>query len=170
MNIPSAFFISHLKQSYNTTKTVAAAGLLDGFSESTPLPSLSTTDALDSAKFEFGGAPIAPLNINTPQFGERWGQCPHTNSINVPSSTSCHTLSKFMTLCERAGLHKVEEIAATNEGISACMAGGGSSVALVHGKISPLPGGTSSRVDVTVKSTDPQFAMSLSMYLQNMIR
>ncbi|KAL7554065.1 hypothetical protein ACHAWF_017454 [Thalassiosira exigua] len=148
----------------------AAAGLLDGFADSAPLPSFSTTDALDSAKFEFGGAPIAPLTINTPQFGERWGQCPSTNPVHVPSSSSASTLAKFMALCERAGMHKVELIAATNEGIAACMAGGGSSVALVHGKISPLPGGTSSRVDITVKSTDPQLGLSLSMYLQNMIR
>jgi len=148
----------------------AAAGLLDGFAETAPLPSLSTSDGLDSMKFQFGGAPIAPLTINTPQFGEHWGQCPSTHPANIPSSTSASTLSKFMALCGRAGLHKVEEIAATNEGIAACMAGGGSSVALVHGKISPLPGGTSSRVDVTVKSTDPQLGMSLSMYLQNMIR
>eukprot|EP00578_Thalassiosira_sp_NH16_P006527 CAMPEP_0181104594 /NCGR_PEP_ID=MMETSP1071-20121207/15517_1 /TAXON_ID=35127 /ORGANISM="Thalassiosira sp., Strain NH16" /LENGTH=1073 /DNA_ID=CAMNT_0023187815 /DNA_START=42 /DNA_END=3264 /DNA_ORIENTATION=- len=148
----------------------AAAGLLDGFAESAPLPSLSTTEALDSAKFEFGGAPIAPLTINTPQFGERWGQCPSTHPVKIPSSTSADTLSKFMILCVRAGLHKVEEIAATNEGIAACMAGGGSSVALVHGKISPLPGGTSSRIDITVKSTDPQLGLSLSMYLQNMLR
>ncbi|KAL7543085.1 hypothetical protein ACHAXR_013039 [Thalassiosira sp. AJA248-18] len=149
---------------------VAAAGLLDGFAESAPLPSFSTTEALDYCKFEFGGAPIAPLTINTPQFGERWGQCPHTHPINIPSSTSSSTLSKFMTLIGKAGMHKVEEIAATNEGIAACMAGGGSSVALVHGKIAPLPGGTSSRVDVTVKSTDPQLGLGLSMYLQNMIR
>mmetsp|Transcript_19605 Transcript_19605/g.29041 ORF Transcript_19605/g.29041 Transcript_19605/m.29041 type:complete len:82 (+) Transcript_19605:53-298(+) len=80
-----------------------------------------------------------------------------------------NTLSKFMALCEKAGLHKVEEIMATNEGIAACMAGGGSAVALVHGKISPLPGGTS-RVDVTVKSTDPGLSQGLSLYLQNMIR
>ena len=150
--------------------TVAAAGLLDGFAEPAALPSLSTSEALDSAKFEFGGAPIAPLTINTPQFGERWGQCQSTHPINIPSSTSSSTLAKFMAICERAGLHKVEEIVATNEGICACMAGGGSSVALVHGKISPLPGGTSSRVDVTVKTTDPQLGVSLSMYLQNMIR
>ena len=149
---------------------VAAAGLLDGFAETAPVPSLSTTPALDSAKFEFGGAPIAPLTINTPQFGERWGQCPSTHPVNVPSSTSSSTLAKFMILCERAGLHKVEEISATNEGIAACMAGGGSSIALVHGKISPLPGGESSRVDVTVKSTDSQLGASLSMYLANMIR
>mmetsp|Transcript_11996 Transcript_11996/g.25547 ORF Transcript_11996/g.25547 Transcript_11996/m.25547 type:complete len:1075 (-) Transcript_11996:125-3349(-) len=148
----------------------AAAGLLDGFAEPAPLPSLTTTEALDSAKFEFGGAPIAPLTINTPQFGERWGQCSSSHPVNVPSSTSASTLGKFMALCERAGLHKVEEIAATNEGIAACMAGGGSSVALVHGKISPLPGGTSSRVDVTVKSTDSGLGLGLSMYLQNMLR
>lgn len=149
---------------------VAAAGLLDGFAEVAPLSSFSMTEALDSAKFEFGGAPIAPLTINTPQFGERWGQCPSTHPITISSSSSSSTLLKFMAICERAGLHKVEEIAATNEGISACMAGGGSSVALVHGKIFPLPGGTSSRVSVTVKSTDPQLGLSLSMYLQNMIR
>ena len=149
---------------------VAAAGLLDGFADSVPLQPLNITDALDSAKFEFGGSPIAPLAINTPQFGERWGQCPSTHPISVASSTRANTLSKFMALCGRAGLYKVEEIAATNEGIAACMAGGGSSVALVHGKISPLPGDTSSRVDVIVKSTDPHLGLSLSMYLQNMIR
>lgn len=153
-----------------TCQIVAAAGLLDGFSEPTSLPSFSTTEALDSAKFEFGGAPVAPLQINTQQFGERWASCPSTHPVNVPSSTSASTLSKFMALCSRAGLHKVEEIVATNEGIAACMAGGGSSVALIHGKISPLPGGTSSRVDITVKSTDPQLGVQLSMYLQNMIR
>lgn len=130
----------------------AAAGLLDGFADPAPLPSLSINQALDTAKFEFGGSPIAPLTITTPQFGEHWGQCPHTQPANIPSSTSSSTLAKFMALCERAGLHKVEEIAATNEGIAACMSGGGSSVALIHGKISPLPGGTSSSVDVTVKS------------------
>ena len=149
---------------------VAAAGLLDGFAEVAPLPSFPMTDSLDSAKYEFGGAMIAPLIINTSQFGERWGQCPSTHPFNVASSTSSSTLLKFMGICERAGLHKVEEIAATNEGIAACMAGGGSSVALVHGKIFPLLGGTSSRVSVTVKSTDPQLGLSLSMYLQNMIR
>ena len=149
---------------------VAAAGLLDGFTESATLQPLSLTEALDCAKFEFGGSPIAPLTINTPQFGERWGRCSFTHPIVILSSTRSSTLSKFMSLCGNAGLHKVEEIAATNEGISAGMAGGGSSVALVHGKISPLPGGTSARVDVTVKSSDPQLGLSLSMYLQNMIR
>jgi hypothetical protein len=150
---------------------VADAGLLDGFAEVAPLPSFSMTEALDSAKFEFGGAPIAPLTIITPQFGERWDQCPSTlPTYYLPPSAISSTLLKFMGICKRAGLHKVEEIAAMNEGISACMARGGSSVALVHGKIFPLPGGTSFRVSVTVKSTDPQLGLSLSMCLQNMIR
>ena len=43
-------------------------------------------------------------------------------------------------------------------------------MALVHGKISPLPGGTSRRVDVTVKSNYPGLSQGLSLYLQNMIR
>ncbi|KAL7517944.1 hypothetical protein ACHAWX_002817 [Stephanocyclus meneghinianus] len=148
----------------------ADAGLLDGYTESAPLPSLGSSGALGSSKFEFGGVAVAPLVITTPQFGERWGRCSATHPINVPSSSSASTLSKFMALCERAGLHKVEEIAATNEGISACMADGGSAIALVHGKISPLPGGQQSRVDVTVKSTDAQLGGTLAMYLQNMIR
>ena len=145
----------------------ADAGLLDGYTESA-LPSFGAPDV--SSKFEFGGVAIAPLAITTPQFGERWGQCPSTHPVNVPSSTSASTLSKFMDICQRAGMHKVEEIAATNEGIAACMAGGGSAVALVHGKISPLPGGQQSRVDVTVKSTDAQLGGTLAMYLQNMTR
>lgn len=146
----------------------ADAGLLDGVAQTT-LPSLSSSDGLNSAKYEFGGSPITPLTINTPQFGERWGSCPSTHPISIPSSSSVNTLSKFMALCERAGLHKVEEIVATNEGIAACSSLGGSAIALVHGKISPLPGGNS-RVDVTVKSTDPSLGQGLSLYLQNMIR
>lgn len=147
----------------------ADAGLLDGLSESAPLSSFGSTD-MASSKFEYAGVAVAPLSITTPQFGERWGQCSSTHPVNVPSSTIASTLSKFMDLCARAGMHKVEEIAATNEGIAACMAGGGSAVALVHGKISPLPGGQQSRVDVTVKSTDAQLGGTLAMYLQNMLR
>ena len=146
----------------------ADAGLLDGVTQ-TSLPSFSAPNAFDSAKYEYGGSPVAPLTINTPQFGEHWGSCHSTHPISIPSSSSVNTLSKFMALCEKAGLHKVEEIMATNEGIAACMAGGGSAVALVHGKITPLPTGTS-RVDVMVKSTDPGLSQGLSLHLQNMIR
>jgi hypothetical protein len=78
-------------------------------------------------------------------------------------------MAKFMSICERAGLYKVEEIAATNEGIAACVAGDGSMVALIHGKIFNLPGGISSRVSVTVKSTDMQLGLTLSIYLQKMM-
>jgi len=147
----------------------ADAGLLDGYSEA-PAPTLSVADSSASAKFEFGGVPVAPLVINTAQFGQQWGPCPHTSPVSIPSSSNVCTLAQFMSICERAGLHRIEEIAATNEGISACMGGGGSSVALVHGKVTPLPGGSSSRIDVTVKSTDAQLGGSLAMYLQNMIR
>jgi hypothetical protein len=120
-------------------------------------------------KYEFKGSPITPLAINTAQFGQRWGSCPSTHPMSIPSTSNVNTLSKFMAVCERAGLHKVEEIMATNEGITACIASGGSAVALVHGKITPLNGGTS-RVDVTVRSTDPSLGQGLSLYLQNMIR
>ena len=151
------------------TDPFADAGLLDGLSDSAPLSSFGSSDMV-SSKFEYAGVAVAPLTITTPQFGERWGQCPSTHPVNVPSSTIASTLSKFMDLCASAGMHKVEEIAATNEGIAACMAGGGSAIALVHGKISPLPGGQQSRVDITVKSTDAQLGGTLAMYLQNMLR
>lgn len=143
-----------------------AADLLDGFSESDPPTCISLSK---TTKFEFFGVPIAPHAINTLQFGEQWGNCRSTHPINIPSSTGCNTMAKFMSICEIAGLHKVEEIAATNEGIAACVVGDGSMVALIHGKIFNLPGGISSHVSVTVKSTDMQLGLTLSIYLKKMM-
>ena len=107
-----------------------------------------------------------PLKITTAQFGQQWGSCPHTSSITV-TSKKVDTLDKFMTLCESVGSHKIESIAATNEGICGAMVGGTIFV-LIHGKVSPL--GNESKLDVTIKSTDVNLGNCLAMYLQNLIR
>jgi hypothetical protein len=74
-----------------------------------------------------------------------------------------------MKQCESAGLHPVEAIGATNEGISAGMVEGGSKIVLIHGKISPLGLGEA-KLDITVKSTDATLSGSLALYLQNMMK
>jgi Adaptin AP4 complex epsilon appendage platform len=48
------------------------------------------------------------------------------------------SLDAFMKQCEMAGLHPIESIGTTNEGISAGMVEGGSKIVLIHGKVSPL--------------------------------
>jgi AP-4 complex subunit epsilon-1 len=139
----------------------ASAGLLGDISEK-PLPTLA-----QSQKFEFNGKAMAPLAITTAQFGQNWGSCPATVPISVLSSSSVTTLTQFMETCSKCGLHKIEAIAATNEGICAGMVGA-STVVLIHGKVIPSAAGT--RVDVTVKTTDQQLATVLAMYLQTMLR
>lgn len=140
----------------------ASAGLLGDFNEK-PLPTLT-----QSQKFEHNGNTLAPLPINTAQFGQKWGTCPTTVPISIMSSTKISNLSQFMDICSNIGLHKIEAIAATNEGICAGMIGA-TSLVLVHGKISPTGSG-GCRVDATVKTTDPATASILAMYMQTMLR
>jgi hypothetical protein len=142
----------------------ASAGLLVGGGlEPQPLPSLMER----SHKYEFNGIPMAPLPINTPQYGQQWGNCKSTAPTSVQSSKIIN-LDRFMTLCADIGAHKVEAIATTNEGIAAGMVGA-QSIALIHGKVTPI-GTTTAQVDVTVKSTDAQIASSLALYIQTMLR
>ena len=140
----------------------AAEGLLSDLTDA-PLASLAPT----ASKFEYNGTPMAPCPITTAQFGQQWGSCPATSPISM-SSTKITTLDAFMKKCEAVGLHPIEAIAATNEGICAGMVNGGSMVILIHGKITPKGGGTF-QVDVTVKSTDATLSGSLALYLQNML-
>jgi hypothetical protein len=107
---------------------------------------------------------MAPLTITTQQFGQQWGTCTATSPCSV-TGTKIVSLETFMNTCEQVGAHKIEAIAATNEGILAGMVGG-THVVLIHGKVTPLGGG-SSRVDVTIKSTDQTLAGVLAMFLQN---
>jgi AP-4 complex subunit epsilon-1 len=142
----------------------AAAGLLGDDVTDAPLKSFG----LSSSKFEFNGNAMAPMKIVTAQFGQQWGSCPATSPISV-TSAKVASLDRFMKKCEEAGLHPVEAIGATNEGICAGMVNGGSIVVLVHGKVTPL-GGAQAKLDVTVKSTDQTLSGSLALYLQNMMQ
>lgn len=121
-----------------------------------------------SAKFEFNGSVMAPLTITTAQFGHQWGSCPATSPVSMMSGKVA-TLDAFMKECQNAGLHPVEAIGATNEGICAGMVDGGSKMVLVHGKISPMGPGQA-KLDITVKSTDKTLSGSLALYLQNMMK
>lgn len=114
-------------------------------------------------RFEYNGTPMAPLTISTAQFGQQWSTCPATSPASF-TGNKIDSLDKFMELCQQMGAHKVEAIAATNEGIAAGMVGA-TNVALIHGKVTPLATGT--RVDVTVKSTDATMSGCLALFLQN---
>lgn len=135
----------------------AASGLLDGLSDK-PLTSLQS-----DTTFQHNGQSLAPLQITTPQFGEKWGSTSHESPVSATSS-KCSTIQAFMDLCQSVGAHKVDTIPATNEGICAGMLGG-SQIVLIHGKVSP-----GSRVDVTIKSSDATLGGCFAMYLQNMMR
>jgi AP-4 complex subunit epsilon-1 len=139
----------------------ASAGLLGDVSEK-PLASLLT-----SQKFEYNGSSMAPLQINTAQFGQHWGSCPATSSVSMTVS-KVMILKDFMDICVRIGAHPVEAINATNEGICAGMLNGGAHLVLLHGKLSP--GATGTKIDVIVKSTDKAACGALAIYLQTMLR
>lgn len=118
-----------------------------------------------TAKFEYNGSVMAPLKITTAQFGGQWGTCQATSPVSIASS-KVPTLDAFMKQCESAGLHTVEAIGATNEGICAGMVDGGSKVVLIHGKVAATGIGHA-KLDITVKSTDATLSGSLALYLQN---
>lgn len=141
----------------------AAEGLLGDFQE-TKLQGFGTS----TNKFEFNGSPMAPLQITTPQFGQNWGSCPATSPVSM-NSQKVVSLSDFMKQCEDSGLHAIEAITVTNEGICGGMFDGGSKIVLVHGKVTPLASGESS-LAITVKSADLRLSGSLALYLQNMMK
>ncbi|GKY90613.1 hypothetical protein MPSEU_000034900 [Mayamaea pseudoterrestris] len=141
----------------------ASAGLLGSVQEST-LPSFSLSS---SSRFEYNGVALAPLPITTAQFGAKWGTCAATSPISV-TSTKVSSLDAFMDTCACLGAHKIEAIAATNEGICAGMLGA-SSLVLIHGKVI-VSGAGSAKIDATVKGTDAALCGSLAMYLQTQLR
>ena len=138
----------------------AAEGLL-GAVQDAPLASLAVSQG-----FEFNGTTMAPLEITTPQFGQKWGECQAVSNIEVQSS-KVTSLNDFMDVCSNAGAYKVETITSTNEGICAGMIGG-TQVVLIHGKVHP--GSGSCKVTVTVKSTDQAMSGPFAMFLQTMLR
>lgn len=140
----------------------AAEGLLGGLTD-TPLQAFE----MNSTIFEFNGSPMAPMKIVTAQFGQQWGSCPATSPVSV-NSANVLNLDQFMKKCAEAGLHNVEAIGATNEGICAGMFNAGTLLVLVHGKVAPA--GLTSKLDITVKSTDSTLSGSLALYLQTMMQ
>ena len=137
----------------------AASGLLGGLVD-TPLTSFEA-----SSKFEYHGNKLSPLPISTAQFGQQWGMCPVTSPVSVVSG-KVTSLERCMEICAEIGAHKVEAIAATNEGICAGNVGG-SFVVLIHTKVTPLGG--ASKVDVTIKSTDAGVGSQLAMFLKTIL-
>jgi len=140
----------------------ADANLLGGLTD-TPLVALR----MNSQKFEYNGNQLSPLGITTAEFGQQWGSCTATSPSHIPSSKTA-TLEKFMEAIEKIGAHKVEAIAATNEGICAGQIGG-SMIALIHGKVSPLGGGLA-KLDVAIKSNDATMGGVLAMFIQNILK
>ena len=123
---------------------------------------------VSTSKFEFNGSPMAPLQITTPQFGQQWGTCTATTPVSI-NSRKVVSLDAFMKECENIGLHAIEAITVTNEGICGGMFDGGSKIILVHGKVTPLASGESN-LNITVKSADATLSGSLALYLQNMMK
>jgi AP-4 complex subunit epsilon-1 len=142
----------------------AAEGLLSDLTDA-PLKSFMSNS--NTQIFEYNGSPMGPLTISTAQFGQQWGSCHATSPASVTTG-KISTLDMFMKECVKVGLHPIEAIAATNEGICAGMVNAGAIVILVHGKVSPLGGGQT-KLDLTVKSTDPGVTGSLALYMQNMM-
>lgn len=138
----------------------AASGLLDGMADA-PLSSLSS-----NSSFQHNGQSLSPLNITTGQFGEKWGSCPHASPVSLVSMKAA-TLDAFMEVCKSTGLHIIESIPSTNEGICGGMVAG-TELVLVHGKVTPS--GNSAKIEVTIKSTDSSLGGCLGMYMQNLLR
>jgi AP-4 complex subunit epsilon-1 len=137
----------------------ADAGLLGDLPQQ---KTLSSSFGSSPSRFEYSGTPLAPSKITTAQFGQQWGSCPHSSPVAI-SSPKVSTLTQFMDVCSTAGLHPVEAIATTNEGICAGMISG-THLVLVHGKVS------SARIDLTIKSTDGGLGGALALYLQTQLR
>jgi len=138
---------------------------LDPFSASGLLADLAEA-VTPKAPFMYLGSKMAPLSITTAEFGQRWGSFSYTYPSSIKSS-KVKTLSDFMNWCESIGAHKVETIAATNEGICAGIVNGTVQV-LIHGKLSPS--GDSVKLDLTIKSNDANIGGILAMHLQSVTR
>merc|ERR1712232_941615 len=113
--------------------------------------------------FSHHSIPLEPLTYTTPQFGGEWGTLPFTfpNSVSGPSNS--FYLDNLMSKMKSAGLHVVEAIPATSEGIAAGKLA--DKVILVHGKVDSPNG----RVDVTVKCGDNELGQNLSSFLGQVI-
>lgn len=130
------------------------AMMLDPFSA----PPASTSTA---QTFAYQNMPLVPLTYTTPQFGSLWGTLASTSPNSVPLSSNSYSLDALMQKLSLIGLHSVEAISATAEGIAAGKCN--DKVVLVHGKVNVGV----SKIDLTVKCDDSQLGSSLSSFLAN---
>ena len=147
----------------------AAQGLLSDI-EDKPLAGFGTLDKVQSpTQFSYNGKCISPLTWSTPEFGQKWGSIPFTNTSSI-SNANVSNLNQFMNAMEKARFFPIEAIAATDEGICAASVGG--STILLHGKLTKVSLGAMARtlVDITIKSTDINLGDPLVTYLSEVIR
>jgi len=133
----------------------APAASLDPFNLSSP----QTTPASTSTVFSHNSQSLTPLLIPTASFGLKWMSTPHT--VSHAHASSVTTAAKFIELCERVGLKKVEVIPATNEGIAAGTLA--ETIILVHGKVG------AGRVDVIIKSDQSDVGEALNGFLGGLL-
>jgi len=143
--------------------------------EDKPLPAFGAPSSLvvaqssaSSSGFKHNGDALKPLTMTTPEFGGTWGGCPFTNTASV-ASCKASNLTQFMKLVSDAGLHPVEAIGATNEGI--CAGKVGAITLLVHGKLTPSSAGAmmNSKVDLTIKATNIDIGSAFGVFLSNFL-
>jgi len=134
---------------------------------STPAPAPSIAMMMDpfggsspsSTHFEYNNQKLSPLTYSTPDFGGAWGSLPFTKSKSSMITTPSFTLDSFMNKLSSVGLHPVEAIPSTSEGIAAGKVG--DVVVLLHGKVD-IAG---KKVDITAKSSDENLVRNLSEFL-----
>jgi hypothetical protein len=99
---------------------------------------------------------MEPHPITTPQFGGLWGQLGCEQKSSVPGA-SVRSLAELQARVEGAlGMHMVECIAKTSEGIAAGKLAGTSEQCLVHSKIR-----SSGALDLIVRTGNAAFTAEL---------
>lgn len=129
----------------------SVAMMLDPFASAVEPLSSSTT-------FSYQNVPLVPLIYTTPQFGGEWGTLSSTSPISIVVSSS-FSLDMLMTKYKSIGLHAVEAIPTTSEGIAAGK--WSDKVILVHGKVDVSSG----KVDFTVKCGNAELGAYFSSFL-----
>ena len=146
----------------------------------------STSSSVSTGAFQYNGRPIEPWQINTQEFGGRWGSCPCEKKAKVAPST-VRTLEDFVARSTNYAWHVVESIPQStcfgflfffglrvgtqsvcciaNEAIAACRVVNSDIVALIHLKIRAAGG-----LDLTVRTADPNFTDQLLGMLAHAVK
>ncbi|CAN0028204.1 unnamed protein product [Ectocarpus sp. 6 AP-2014] len=117
--------------------------------------------------FSFGGRGMKPLAIATGEFGQKWMAC--SGERRAAGSRFSPGLGSPKAVVERLGgrlgVHTVEVIPHTAEGICAGQLDGGGGVCLVHCKVWPSRG----TVDITVRSSDAKLAEAAAAFAKTAV-